>query len=80
MNPVASAYGERFGELALKAVDGPMLVYARTPGLLGTMWASYRIGKLGAPYEFSIREGGLLGMTPKQASWLKRMFLDKSPQ
>jgi protein tyrosine phosphatase (PTP) superfamily phosphohydrolase (DUF442 family) len=65
---------ERFGKLVLKAADGPILVYARTPGLLGTMWASYRIGALGAPFDFSINEGRLLGMTSEQAVALKKLF------
>jgi|SaaInl4_135m_RNA_FD_contig_123_17474_length_4596_multi_4_in_2_out_0_4 protein tyrosine phosphatase (PTP) superfamily phosphohydrolase (DUF442 family) len=65
---------DRFGQLVLSAMDGPLLVYAPTQGLLGTMWASYRIGKLGAPFAFSINEGRSLGMTPTQTNVLRQMF------
>jgi protein tyrosine phosphatase (PTP) superfamily phosphohydrolase (DUF442 family) len=52
-------------------IDGqhPLLVYAPTSALLGTMWASYRVN-LGAPLGSAIDEGRALGMMPDQEAEL----------
>ena len=61
---------ERFGRLIVESGRDPLLVYAPTAGLLGIMWASYRIGYLGAPPSFAVEEGRSLGMTREQGATL----------
>lgn len=65
---------DRFSQLIVQSARDPILVYAPTPGLLGFMWASYRIGYLGAPPSFALEEGRSLGMTREQgAALLERL-------
>ena len=61
---------DRFGRLIVTSERHPVLVYAPTAGLLGIMWASYRIGYLGAPQSFALEEGRSLGMTREQGAAL----------
>ena len=60
-----------FSQMVMDSSDGPLLVYAPTAALLGTMWASHRLNH-GAPLEFSIKEGKLLGITAEQEAALRR--------
>lgn len=61
---------DRFSRLIVESGRDPLLVYAPSASLLGTMWASYRIGYLGAPSSFAIAEGRSLGMTREQGAAL----------
>ncbi len=65
---------ERFSRLIVDSGRYPLLVYAPTAELLGAMWASYRIGYLGAPRAFAIEEGRSMGMTQEQGAALFEMF------
>ena len=61
---------DRFGQLIIDSGLHPLLVYAPTAGLLGVMWASYRIHTLGAPRSYAIKEGRSFGMTREQGAGL----------
>ena len=60
-----------FSRIVYESTRGPLLVYAPTASLLGTMWASHRINH-GAPLDFAIKEGKLLGMTGEQEAVLRK--------
>jgi len=60
-----------FSRMVIDNSQRPLLVYAPSSALLGSMWASYRIN-LGAPLGFAIEEGRALGMMPDQEAVLRR--------
>ncbi len=61
---------KRFSLTVFRSSGDPLLVYAPTSTLLGTMWASHRIN-LGAPLEFAIREGKSLSMGSDQEAQIR---------
>jgi protein tyrosine phosphatase (PTP) superfamily phosphohydrolase (DUF442 family) len=62
---------KHFNRMVIDNSHHPLLVYAPTAALLGTMWASYR-ANLGAPIGFAIEEGRALGMMRDQEAELRR--------
>ncbi|MET0049402.1 MAG: hypothetical protein ABW066_16620 [Sedimenticola sp.] len=66
-----------FTQHVVDASHGMLLVYAPTSELLGSMWAAYRMN-LGAPVDFSAREGRELGMTADQEIVLRYRYESKN--
>ena len=60
-----------FSQIVYDSIGDPLLVYAPNAPLLGSMWASHRINH-GAPLDFAMKEGKLLGMTAKQEAVLRK--------
>ena len=60
-----------FNRMVIENSQHPLLVYAPTSALLGSMWASCRI-TLGAPIRFAIEEGKALVMMTDQVEELRR--------
>lgn len=60
-----------FSRIVHDSIGDPLLVYAPNAPLLGSMWASHRINH-GAPLDFAMKEGKLLGMTAEQEAVLRK--------
>ena len=67
-----------FTQKVVRASSDMLLVYAPNTVLLGTMWAAHRIN-LGAPVEFSIKQGKTLGMEAEQGAILRNRLGKTNP-